>query len=62
LSGIGFVNLTDGSGMVQLAANYDLSDSWSLGLYAGGTYGGRRSEWGSLPNATNAIFQLQRYF
>jgi hypothetical protein len=62
LSGIGFVNLTDGSGMVQLAANYDLSDRWSFGLYAGGTFGGRRSEWGSLPNASNAIFQVQRYF
>ena len=62
ISGIGFVNLTDGSGMVQLAANYNLSDSWSLGLYGGGTFGGRRSEWGSLSNATSAIFQVQRYF
>ena len=62
LSGIAFVNLSDGSGMAQFAANYYLSDSWSGGAYAGGTFGGRRSEWGSLPNATSAIFQLVRYF
>jgi hypothetical protein len=62
ISGISFVNLTDGSGMVQLAANYNLSDAWSLGAYAGGTFGGKRSEWGSLPNAASAIFQVQRYF
>ncbi|MGA7673716.1 MAG: hypothetical protein WCA78_01560 [Rhizomicrobium sp.] len=62
LSGIAFVNLTDGSGMMQVAANYNLSDAWSLGAYAGGTFGGRRSEWGSLPNASSAIFQVVRYF
>jgi hypothetical protein len=62
LSGISFVNLTDGSGMMQFAANYYLSDAWSLGLYAGGTFGGRRSEWGSLPGASSAIFQVVRYF
>ena len=62
LSGISFVNLTDGSGMVQFAADYNLSNSWSVGLYAGGTFGGRRSEWGSLPGASSAIFQVVRYF
>ncbi|HEY0281141.1 MAG TPA: hypothetical protein VGC27_00785, partial [Rhizomicrobium sp.] len=62
LSGISFVNLTDGSGMAQISANYNLSNAWSVGLYAGGTFGGRRSEWGSLPGASNAIFQVVRYF
>ena len=62
LSGISFVNLTDGSGMVQFAADYNLSNSWSVGLYAGGTFGGRRSEWGSLSSASSAIFQVVRYF
>jgi len=62
LSGISFVNLTDGSGMVQFAADYNLSNSWSVGLYAGGTFGSRRSEWGSLSGATSAIFQVVRYF
>jgi hypothetical protein len=62
LSGISFVNLTDGSGMMQFAADYYLSDAWTVGLYAGGTFGGRRSEWGSLPGASSAIFQVVRYF
>jgi hypothetical protein len=61
LSGISFVSLTDGSGMVQFSANYYLSGSWTIGVYAGGTFGGRRSEWGSLPGASSAIFQVVRY-
>jgi hypothetical protein len=62
LSGISFVNLTDGSGMAQFSANYNLSNSWSAGVYVGGTFGGRRTEWGSLSNAGSAIFQVVRYF
>jgi hypothetical protein len=62
LSGISFVNLTDGSGMIQVSANYNLSNTWSVGLYAGGTFGGKRSEWGSLSDAGSAIFQVVRYF
>jgi len=62
LSGISFVNLTDGSGMAQFAANYNLSDTWSIGVYVGGTFGGKRSEWGSLSGAGSAIFQVVRYF
>jgi hypothetical protein len=62
LSGISFVNLTDGSGMAQFSADYNLSNSWSLGVYVGGTFGGKRTEWGSLPGASSAIFQVVRYF
>ena len=62
LSGISFVNLTDGSGMAQISADYYLSNAWTVGLYVGGTFGGRRSEWGSLPGASSAIFQVVRYF
>lgn len=61
LSGISFVNLADGSGMIQASAGYYLSDAWTVGGYVGGTFGGRRTEWGSLPNDTSAIFQLVRY-
>ncbi len=62
LSGIAFVNPLDGSGMAQFAANYYLSGSWTAGAYVGGTFGGKHSEWGSLPNAASAIFQVVRYF
>ena len=62
LSGISFVNMTDGSGMIQFSANYYLSGAWTIGAYVGGTFGGKRSEWGSLPSAGSAIFQVVRYF
>ncbi|MDE2135762.1 MAG: hypothetical protein KGJ49_14335 [Alphaproteobacteria bacterium] len=61
LSAISFVNLTDGSGMAQFAASYNLSDAWSVGAYVGGTFGCRRTEWGSLPGDASAIFQIDRY-
>ncbi|MDE2162233.1 MAG: hypothetical protein KGJ53_03660 [Alphaproteobacteria bacterium] len=62
LSAISFVNFYDGSGLSQLSASYYLSDRWTVGGYVGGTFGGRHSEWGSLPSDTSAIFQLVRYF
>ena len=61
LSCISFVNLTDGSGMAQFAAGYNISDAWSIGAYVGGTFGGKRSEWGSLSGSGSAIFQVVRY-
>ena len=61
LSCISFVNLTDGSGMMQFAAGYNISDAWSIGGYIGGTFGGKRTEWGSLSGSGSAIFQVVRY-
>jgi len=61
LSCISFVNLTDGSGMMQFAAGYNISDAWSIGAYVGGTFGGKRTEWGSLSGSGSAIFQVVRY-
>ncbi|HXP96624.1 MAG TPA: hypothetical protein VN809_07925, partial [Telmatospirillum sp.] len=34
LSAFAFISLYDGSSQTQLAASYDLSDHWSMGLYA----------------------------
>ncbi|MDE2494105.1 MAG: hypothetical protein KGL97_09410 [Alphaproteobacteria bacterium] len=62
LSTISFVNLYDGSCLAQVSAGYYLSDLWTIGGYVGSSFGGRRSEWGSLPSDTSAIFQLIRYF
>lgn len=54
-------DLHDGSSLGQFAASYDLSDSWSVSAYFGGSFGGRQSEWGSLRNAASATVQIQRY-
>jgi hypothetical protein len=62
LSGFAFVNLYDGSTLTQLAANYYLTDAWTLGAYASASLGASRSEYGSTPQAAGIILQLQRYF
>lgn len=62
LSGFAFVNLYDGSTLTQIAANYYLSDAWTLGAYASASLGAARSEYGSAPQAAWIILQLQRYF
>lgn len=54
-------NLSDGSGTGQVSASYDISDYWSAGLYLSGSFGGRKTEWGSLRGASSAIVQIVRY-
>ncbi len=54
-------DLLDGSSLGQLSLAYDISDSWSVSVYGGGSWGGRKSEWGSLQSASSIIFQLARY-
>lgn len=54
-------DLSDGSSFGQVSLSYDISDHWSAGIYAGGNWGGKKSEWGSLRNAGSIIFQLARY-
>jgi hypothetical protein len=61
LSIFSLTNLYDGSTTAQMAAGYDINDSLSVGAYLGGTFGGARSEWGSLPSAASAIFQVSYY-
>lgn len=55
-------NLEDGSSIGQVSFAYDLSDQWSLGVYASGSTGGRKSEWGSLRSAASLVAQVVRYF
>jgi hypothetical protein len=47
---------------MQLEADYARTDLWTLGVLAGGTTGGRRSNFGSLPRATSILFEATRYF
>ncbi len=60
-SGFAMISPLDGSTQAQISGNYDLSDSWSIGVFLGGSTGGGRTEWGSLSSAGSAIFQVVRY-
>jgi opacity protein-like surface antigen len=62
LSAFTFVNLYDGSTLSQIAANYYLSNNWTLGAYVSANLGSLRSERGSFPQEASAIIQLVRYF
>ena len=61
LTALANVSLLDGSGLVQATADYHLSDVWTVGGLASFTYGGRRSEFGSLPQAGSILLRLVRY-
>jgi hypothetical protein len=58
---VGFAALRDGSGYTQAYASYDLSDQWSFSAYAGGSFGGKRTIWGSLNGAASYSVRLARY-
>jgi hypothetical protein len=60
----GFVDsdLADRSGLVQLGADYYLSDRWTFGGLITATIGGRRSDFGSLPPAATLLVKIARYF
>jgi hypothetical protein len=61
LTALANVSLLDGSGLVQATADYHLSDTWTVGGLASFTYGGRRSEFGSLTQAGSILLRLVRY-
>ncbi len=61
LTALANVDLLDGSALVQATADYYLSRSWTIGGLASFTYGGRRSEYGSLPQAGSILLRLVRY-
>ena len=61
LTALANVSLEDGSGLVQATADYYLSRSWTIGGLASFTYGTRRSEFGSLPQAGSVLLRLVRY-
>lgn len=62
LTGFVLADAGDGSALLQLQADYAHSDTWSLGVLASGTTGGRRSSFGSLPQAASILFRATRYF
>lgn len=60
----GFINadLHDGSNLVQLTADYYLSNAWTVGGLIIADLGGAHSDFGSLPQAASVLFRLARYF
>jgi hypothetical protein len=60
----GFVNtdVLDGSERVQLTADYYLSDFWTIGGLVLGEFGGRHSDFGSLPQGGSVLLKVARYF
>jgi hypothetical protein len=62
MTALATVNLQDASGFVQATAEYHLSRAWTIAGLMSGTYGGRRSEYGSLPVAASALLRASRYF
>ena len=60
----GFINtdLYDGSDLAQIAAEYQLSNAWTIGLQASANLGSKRSDFGSLPQASSVLLKITRYF
>ena len=61
---IGFLNtdLYDGSSLMQVEADYYLSNKWTIGGLVIANLGARHSDFGSLPQVGSALFKLARYF
>jgi hypothetical protein len=62
LTALATVNLQDASGFAQATAEYHISRTWTVGGLVSGTYGGKRSEYGSLPGLVTAQLRVNRYF
>ncbi len=62
LTGFAETDLRDGSGIAQVAADYDLSRNWAAGALVDATFGGGRSDFGSLPGALSVLARVSRYF
>jgi hypothetical protein len=54
-------DLYDGSALLQLTADYYLSDSWTVGALAMTNLGAARSDFGSLPQAAGFLVKVVRY-
>lgn len=61
---VGFVNddLYDGSGLLQVSADYYLSDAWTVGGLVDVYFGGKHSNFGSLSQTASFLFNVKRYF
>lgn len=62
LVGLIDVDLRDGSELVQLSADYALSDHWSIGGVLIAFPGPRDSNFGSLPERGSVLITVARYF
>lgn len=62
LTGFVTTDVYDGSGLLQLTADYYLSDTWTVGALIMTNFGAARSDFGSLPQAANFLFKVARYF
>jgi hypothetical protein len=47
--------------LLQVTADYYLSDTWTVGVLAMTNFGRRRSDFGSLPQAANFLVKVARY-
>jgi hypothetical protein len=61
LSGFVDTDLHDGSSLLQIGADYYLSDHWTIGGQVIGEAGARRSDFGSLPLAASFLLDVARY-
>jgi hypothetical protein len=61
LSGFVDVDVHDGSSLLQLGADYYLSDHWTVGGLLIGYAGARRTDFGSLPIAATWLLDFARY-
>lgn len=55
-------DLRDRSGFGQATADYYFSREWTVGALASATWGGRRTNYGSLPAASTLLVRVSRYF
>lgn len=62
LTGFTAVDLNDGSGIAQVAADWYASSKWTLGGQVVDTYGSRRSDFGSLVMGRSVLLSATRYF
>ncbi|MBV8168109.1 MAG: hypothetical protein JO021_15035 [Alphaproteobacteria bacterium] len=62
LAGFADIDLHDGSTLLQLTADYYLSNAWTIGALATANLGDVRSERGSLAQAGSVLVRLVRYF
>ena len=62
LTGFVLADTRDGSGLAQFSADYVLSRTWQVGGLVDVTFGGRRSDYGSIPEAANVLVRVSRYF
>jgi hypothetical protein len=62
LSGFIDVDLHDDSSLVQMAADYYLSNAWTVGVVAAANLGSTHSDFGSLPQSASVLIKAARYF